>query len=92
MAAEYGYVTGDFLPSPGYLKIAVDKAITTIPYIRTPSVNAGNGEHSAPEVVFEYRLSAMGHEKQPGEAKTGAEARLPVPDSRHVAEGDRSAQ
>jgi len=35
MASEYGYVTGDFLPSPGYLRIAIDGPTAKVSYIST---------------------------------------------------------
>lgn len=50
MAEEYGYVTGTFLPSPGYLRIAVDDTAASVAYIGTRTERA--------EVAFEYRIEA----------------------------------
>ena len=56
MAAEYGYVTGDFLPSPGYLKVEVGKTTATVSYVKVRPTNKDNANTS--ETVFKYQIDA----------------------------------
>jgi len=67
MATEYGYASGDFLPSPGYVRVKVDSGTTTVSYIRTLLATAGSSDGRVPEVAFEYRLSAGGNTVATGE-------------------------
>jgi hypothetical protein len=44
MAAEYGYLSGDFLPSPGHVRVRVEPQAATIEYVRSSlRVPAENG-------------------------------------------------
>ncbi|HQE83174.1 MAG TPA: metallophosphoesterase [Candidatus Hydrogenedentes bacterium] len=71
MAAEYGYVQGDFLASPGYLRVNVDKALATVSYVRTPVTNRTDGAEGGSQVAFEYRIPARA---QQGQSRTGGTA------------------
>jgi predicted phosphodiesterase len=53
-AKEYGYVTGDFLPSPGHIRVSVSPAQTTVEYVRaaTPGVKERGVTNGA--VAFRY--------------------------------------
>ncbi|MBX7259372.1 MAG: metallophosphoesterase [Candidatus Hydrogenedentes bacterium] len=48
MVSEYGYVSGDFLPSPGYLWVSVGNSETHVVFKNTSSEKA--------EQAFEYRI------------------------------------
>lgn len=49
MAAEYGYLTGDFLPSSGYLRIGVAPEAATVEYVR----GSANGSQT---VLYTYQI------------------------------------
>ena len=54
MAAEYGYTSGVFLPSPGHLRVRVAPDVTTVEYVRSsPRDAAENGQ-----VVRAYDVKA----------------------------------
>jgi hypothetical protein len=54
MAAEYGYVTGDFLSSPGHVRVRVAPDAAAIEYVQSSvSKVAANGT-----VTFSYRVAA----------------------------------
>ncbi|MCC7139606.1 MAG: metallophosphoesterase [Planctomycetes bacterium] len=54
MAAEYGYVSGAFLPSPGHLRVRVARDVATVEYVRSsPRDAAENGK-----VVRAYEVKA----------------------------------
>jgi hypothetical protein len=54
MAAEYGYVSGDFLASPGHLRVQVSSDTATVEYVR--AAKAGPLENA--KVAFSYRVPA----------------------------------
>gem|GEM_PF-3863841 len=55
--AEYGYVSGILLLSPGYLRITVEPETARVDYISTvvPGVNQGAGVNEA--VTYSYTLA-----------------------------------
>ena len=74
MAAEYGYVEGDFLPSPGYLRVTVGNDVTTVCYVYTGRSRGRNDDQDVPKVAFEYRLPTNAQEERSAERVTGAGA------------------
>jgi hypothetical protein len=56
MAAEYGYVAGDFLSSPGHVRVHVGPDGAAVEYVRSSLVDPkANGA-----VASSYRVSATG--------------------------------
>jgi hypothetical protein len=58
-ASEYGYVTGDFLPGRGYLKVSVSPENVKIDYIRTYLPTEENATRKNGEVAYSYTLKTM---------------------------------
>ena len=59
LAAEYGYLAGDFLPSPGFVRIAVSPDAARVELVRTalPAGEARTGVKNA-SVAFSYSVPA----------------------------------
>jgi hypothetical protein len=54
MAKEYGYASGDFLSSPGHLRVRVGPGGADVEFVRSSLVTpAANGK-----VAFRYRVPA----------------------------------
>ena len=66
MANEYGYNQGSFLPSSGYLKVAVTSHTTVVSYVQMPTMrNRGEG-HPEPRIDYEYKVYPDGNQIEQG--------------------------
>jgi hypothetical protein len=65
-AAAYGYVSGDFLPSRGFVLVTVTDSTATVDYIRTYLPNEETAQHKNGEVAYSYtiRKTHMGLNEQ----------------------------
>lgn len=57
-AKEYGYITGDVLPSSGHLRVTVSSAQVKIDYVRAYLPQDENAQRKNGKVDFTYTLSA----------------------------------
>lgn len=57
-AREYGYLTGDFLPGPGYLRVTVGSGIAKVAYASFAGARNVEGTNEAPRIAYEYDLRA----------------------------------
>ena len=57
-AAEYGYVGGKILGSPGYLRIAVASEKITVDLVRSYLPEQEGGERKNHSVAFSYTIPA----------------------------------
>ena len=58
-ATAAGYVSGEILPSPGYLRVQVTPALVKVEYVRTFLPQDEKGGHTNGEVAFTYTLSGQ---------------------------------
>jgi hypothetical protein len=56
-AADYGYTTGNILPSSGYLRITVSPQNVKVDYIRAHLAADETGEHKNGQVVYSYTIT-----------------------------------
>ncbi len=57
-AKQYGYVTGDVLPSPGHLRVTVSPSQVTIDYVRAYLPQDENAQRKNGKVEYTYTLTA----------------------------------
>jgi hypothetical protein len=57
-AAEYGYVNGTFMASPGHLTIKVTGNEVSVGYIRTYLLEKETSGHKNGEVAYSYTIKA----------------------------------
>jgi hypothetical protein len=57
-AAEYGYIHGDVLSSPGYLRVTVSPTQITIDYVRTYLPKDERAGHKNRTIAYSYTLGA----------------------------------
>lgn len=55
-AANYGYVTGDFIPSRGFVLVTVTDTAAKVEYIRTYLPNEETAQHKNGEVAYSYLI------------------------------------
>ncbi|MCC6488828.1 MAG: metallophosphoesterase [Candidatus Hydrogenedentes bacterium] len=57
-ANKYGYISGDFLSSPGYLRVAIDASTAKITYAHLAGTQGESSAVKPPEAVYEYEVRA----------------------------------